>query len=177
MKKIFFIAIAVFASFSLHAQGVYFGGSLRAWQTKADELKMNTINFYPEVGYSFAGNWHAGVAFGFGHTKISGSPVAVPNVFNFNFTPYAGYTFYQNEIAALFVEGALSFTHSKPKGMDATNGFEIGLNPGISISLAKNLSMRAHFGFLGYQKLDENHDAFGIRFDAESLRFGFHYSF
>ena len=172
MKKIILIAITVFTSLSLQAQGIYFGGSLGAWTKNDGNLKTNTITFYPEVGYSFENNFHAGIALGLGQIKIGDDKTS-----EFKFKPYVGYTFYQNEIAALFVEGALSFLHTKPPVGDSFNGFEIGLNPGISVSLAKNLSMRAHFGFLGYRKHSEKQDEFGVRFDAESLRFGFHYSF
>ena len=171
MKKIFLFAILIGISYSLQAQ-VYVGGSLGAWSKNVNDVKTNSINFYPEVGYSFPGNWHAGVVVGFGHTETGDIKDS-----EYEFTPYVGYTFYQHSIAALFVEGAFSYVHTKPHVGDALNGIKTGLHPGISVKLSDKLSMRAHFGFLGYQRHTENNDEFGIRFNAEDLRFGFHYSF
>ena len=171
MKKIFLFTLWISITCLLQAQ-VYVGGSLGAWTKKWNDTETNSINFYPEVGYSFKGNWHVGVVVGFGQT-------ATGDVKNstYQFTPYAGYTFYQHSIAALFVEGGFSLEHSKPHIGDAETGFKTGLNPGISVKLSDRLSMRAHFGFLGYQRHAEKNEEFGIRFNAEDLRFGFHYSF
>ena len=171
MKKLFLFAIVIGISYSLHAQ-VYVGGSLGAWSKKVGDIETNSISFYPEVGYSFPGNWHAGVVIGFGQTETGDVKNSV-----YEFTPYAGYTFFQQGIAALFVEAGFSFLHTKPHVGDAVNGFKTGFNPGISIKLSDKLSMRAHFGFLGYQKHAEKNEEFGLRFNAEDLRFGFHYSF
>jgi hypothetical protein len=121
MKKLFLFAIVIGISYSLHAQ-VYVGGSLGAWSKKVGDIETNSINFYPEVGYSFPGNWHAGVVIGFGQTETGDVKNSV-----YEFTPYAGYTFFQQGIAALFVEAGFSFLHTKPHVGDAVNGFKTGL--------------------------------------------------
>ena len=151
---------------------VYVGGSLGAWSKKVNDTETNSVNFYPEVGYSFKGNWHEGVVIGFGQTETGD----VKNA-EYQFTPYVGYTFYQHNITALFVEGGFSLLRKKPHAGDAVDGFKTGFNPGISVKLSDRLSMRAHFGFLGYQSHSEKNEEFGFRFNAEDLRFGFHYSF
>ena len=172
MKRLLFIAIIACFSFLLQAQ-VYVGGSLSAWTEKTDDIKTNTLTFFPEVGYSFTGNWHAGVVVGFGQTGVSGQKDT-----KYQLTPYAGYTFYKSDIVALFVEGGVSLLRTKPSSGDAYTGFETGLNPGISVSLSKKLSMRAHYGFLGYRKTGLKDDnEYGLKIDFEALRFGFHYSF
>ena len=172
MRRLLFFAVVACVSFSLQAQ-VYVGGSLSAWTQKSDDVKINTLTFFPEIGYSFTGNWHAGIVVGFGQTGVSGQKDT-----EYKVTPYVGYTFYQSDIAALFVEGGVSLLHTKPSVGDAFTGFEIGLNPGISVSLSKRLSMRAHYGFLGYRKTGVGDDSeYGLKFDFEALRFGFHYSF
>ena len=171
MKKIAFVSILASVACILQAQ-VYVGGSLGAWNVNMYDVKTTSINFYPEVGYSFKGNWHAGLVVGFGQSKTDDVKKS-----EYKFTPYIGYTYYQYGIAALFVEGAFSYLHTKPNIGDGVNGFEIGLNPGISVKLGEKLSMRAHFCFLGYQKHGEKYDEFGLRLNAENLRFGFHYSF
>jgi hypothetical protein len=171
MKKLFLFAIVTGISYSLHAQ-VYLGGSLSAWSKNVYDVKTNSVTFYPEVGYSFPGNWHVGLVVGFGQTETGDVKNSV-----YEFTPYAGYTLFQQGIAGLFVEGSFSFLQTKPHYGDAVNEFKTGLSPGLSIKLSDRLSMRAHFGFWGYQRHAENNDEFGIRFNAEDLRFGFHYSF
>jgi hypothetical protein len=170
MKKILFFAVLICASYTVQAQ-VFVGGSLGVWGEKKNGVKSSSLTFYPEVGYSFGNNWHAGVVVGFGQSKDDGRKEN-----EFRFTPYAGYTFYQNEIGALFVEGALSYTHTKPAGASAVSGFGVGLHPGISVKLSPKLSMRAHYGFLGYTKSGDDSE-YGLRFDGESLAFGFHWAF
>jgi hypothetical protein len=171
MKKVFFTALLVCACYSLQAQ-IYVGGSLSAWNEKNGDVKQTMLTFFPEIGYGFGNNWHAGVVVGFGQTKID---EAKDN--NFRITPYVGYTFYENQIAALFVEGALSYLHTKPNGGSSINGFEAGLNPGIKVKLSDRLGMRAHYAFLGYRDNGNDNSEFGIRMNLEGLRFGFHYSF
>ena len=171
MKKLFFISLFVSVACLLQAQ-VYVGGSLGFWSKNVHDTKTNSINFYPEVGYSFQGNWHAGLVVGYGQVETGDNKNS-----EYQLTPYVGYTFYQHSIAALFVEGGFSLMQTKPSVGDAINGFKAGLNPGISVKLSDRLSMRAHFGFLGYQKHAEKNEEFGIQFNAENLRFGFHYSF
>ncbi|MDR2938534.1 MAG: outer membrane beta-barrel protein [Prevotellaceae bacterium] len=171
MKKLFLIAALACASYTMQAQGIFVGGSLSAWGEKNSGVKSSTLTFLPEVGYSFGNNWHAGVVLGFGREKTGNQKENL-----FRFTPYAGYTFYQNEIASLFVEGAFSYLRTKPTGGSAQNGLEVGLSPGLSIKLSPKLSMRAHYGFLGYRKNGDD-NGYGMRFDGESLAFGFHYAF
>jgi hypothetical protein len=171
MKKVFLIAVLVCTFSSLQAQ-VYVGGSLSAWRDEVNDIKRTTMNFFPEIGYGFGNNWHAGAVIGFGQTKIED---VKDNLFRL--TSYVGYTFYENQIAALFVEGAFSYLRTSPITGEAFNGFEAGLNPGIKVKLSDRLGMRAHYAFLGYRDNGNDHSEFGIRMNLEELRFGFHYSF
>jgi len=171
MKRVFFIAVLFCAAYALQAQ-VYIGGSLSAWNEKINDINHTTVNFYPEIGYGFGNNWHAGVVIGFGQTKAGDAKED-----NYRFTPYIGYTFYENQIAALFVEGAVSYLHTKPAFGDAMNSLEVGLNPGLKVKLSDRLGMRAHYAFLGFRDNGNGNSEFGIRMNLEGLRFGFHYSF
>ena len=173
MKKILYIAILFCALYpSLQAQ-VYIGGSLNAWTETINKVDHTSVNFYPEIGYGFKNHWHIGVVMGFGQTMVDNDVKSS----NLKFNPYVGYTFYENQIAALFVEGGFSYLYTKPAYGDEYYGLEVGFNPGIKVKLSNRLSMRAHYAFIGFRDNGNDISEFGIKMNLEALKFGFHYSF
>ena len=93
--------------------------------------------------------------------------------------PYARFSYYENKIVRLFIDGGLGFSTNRIKGADkATNGYEIGLKPGIALKLNKNFSLIAKCGFVGFRDdYSVTEDGFGISLQSEDLSFGFHYEF
>ena len=96
----------------------------------------------------------------------------------FGLAPYARYSYYENKVVRLFIDGGLGFSTQKVKGADAVNGFEIGFKPGIAIKLNDKFSVLAKCGFLGYRDDYMNAGSgYGFNFTSEDLSFGFHYEF
>ena len=92
--------------------------------------------------------------------------------------PYARYSYYENKVVRLFIDGGLGFSTQTVKGADAVNGFEIGFKPGIAIKLNDKFSVLAKCGFLGYRDDYMNAGSgYGFNFTSEDLSFGFHYEF
>ena len=93
--------------------------------------------------------------------------------------PYARFSYYENKIVRLFVDGGLGFSTSRVKDADdAINGYEIGLQPGIALKLNKSFSLVAKCGFVGFRDdYTVKEDGFGISLRSEDLSFGFHYEF
>ena len=96
----------------------------------------------------------------------------------FALAPYARYSYYENKVVRLFIDGGLGFSTQKVKGLDSVNGFEIGFKPGIAIKLNDKFSVLAKCGFLGYRDdYMDTESGYGFGFTSEDLSVGFHYEF
>lgn len=163
MKKIVMFLFVVMVALSVKAQ-VYVGGTVGFWHN--DDADATTFTLAPEVGYNFSEKWAVGAVLEFAHSKVSKDD--------------SRYSYYENKLIRLFVDGGLGFSTYKVDGSDSVSGFEIGFKPGISIKLNKNFNLVAKCGFLGYRD-DYNgssaNNGYGFAFTSEDLSFGFHYEF
>ena len=170
MKKIVFFLFATMLVASVKAQ-VYVGGTVGLWHN--DDLDATFFKLEPEVGYNLSEKWAVGGVLAFAHGKTDGSKYNA-----FALAPYARYSYYENKIVRLFVDGGFGFSTQKVKGADSVNGFEIGFKPGIAIKLNSKFSAVAKCGFLGYRDDYMTGDnGYGFAFTSEDLSFGFHYEF
>ena len=170
MKKIGLFLFVVLATLSVKAQ-VYMGGEISLWHN--DDADATTLALSPVVGYNFNEKWAVGGNLMFLHQEkedISSNGFAL--------APYARYSYYENKVVRLFIDGGLGFSTYKVEDSDNINGFEIGFRPGIAVKLNKHFSLLAKCGFLGYRDdymYGEN--GYGFSFTSEDLSFGFHYEF
>ena len=154
---------------------IYMGSTFSLWHDK--DIDKTTFQIAPEVGYNFTDKWALGVALGYGHYK-TGSIKANA----FALTPYVRFTCFRKGIVRLFTDGNIGFSTYKEKNQDATNGFIIGIRPGIAIDLTNNLYILARYGFLGY--CDDyamlgggTQSIGGINWDTTTLNFGLNCQF
>ena len=84
------------------------------------------------------------------HAKVEKEHYTVKTT-GFAIAPFARYSFYENKIVRLFVDMGMGFSTVKVKDGDSTNGFEIGLKPGIEIKLNNKFSLVSKLGFAGYR--------------------------
>ena len=171
MKKGLLLVVVMLATIAVKAQDIYVGGSLNVWRNSTG----NTTSFKiaPEIGYNLSEQWALGVELQFNHDYISHKTIN-----SFAIAPYARFSYYENKIVRLFIDGGFGFATTKVKdGGDAINGFEIGLKPGIAIKLNQHFSLVAKCGFLGYKDDYMNNSGFGFSASSEDLTFGFHYEF
>lgn len=164
MKKIFLLAAVAVSAIAASAQ-VYVGGTLGLVSEKAKGAtkSMTTAGIIPELGYTFNKTWEAGVRMGY---------TSVEEVGTFAFAPYARYTAANYGPINLFVEGGVDF--KKKDNIDAS--FGIGVRPGLSVDLNKNISFISKLGFLGYQDTPEG-SVTGFNFSTENVNFGVVYRF
>ncbi len=129
MKKIVLFLFVAIATLSVKAQDLYMGGTVGLWRN--DDANTTSFKLAPEIGYNLSEQWALGVELQFNHEykeHISTNTFAI--------APYARFSYYENKIVRLFVDGGFGFATTKVKdGGDAVNGFEIGLKPGIAIKL------------------------------------------
>ncbi len=178
MKKIGLILVALMATAAVNAQ-MYVGGAVKFWHN--DDVEQTEFAIAPEVGYNLNQKWAVGTELAFLHSDVTpeGSSEAVKsNVFAF--APYARYSFYENKIVRLFVDGGLGISSYKldTKNSDSVTGFEIGLKPGLDIKLNDNFCLLARYGFLGYR--DDymgGMNGYGFALSSGDLSFGVRYQF
>ena len=170
MKKIVILLFVAMVALSAKAQ-VYVGGTVSLWHN--DDVDAATFTLNPEVGYNLNEKWAVGGILTFSHSKLDEGKYNA-----FGLAPYARYSYYENKVVRLFIDGGLGFSTQKVKGADAVNGFEIGFKPGIAIKLNDKFSVLAKCGFLGYRDDYMNAGSgYGFNLKSEDLSFGFHYEF
>lgn len=158
-------------AFSVKAQ-VYVGGAVSFWHDD-DDFESTSFTIAPEVGYNFNEKWAIGGSLEFTYNKVEDAKTT-----GFAIAPYARYSYYENKIVRLFLDGGFGVSTYKIEDNDAVTGFEIGLKPGIAIKLNDKFSLVAKCGFLGYREdymLGKN--GAGLALTSEDLSFGFHYEF
>ena len=170
MKKIVIFLFVVMIALSIKAQ-IYVGGTVGLWHN--EDADATSFALSPEIGYNLNEKWAVGGILNFVHTKVDGIKANA-----FALAPYARYSFYENKIVRLFIDGGLGFSTKKIKEHDSVNGFDIGFKPGIAIKLNDKFSLIGKCGFLGYRDdyvVGDN--GYGFAFTSEDLSFGFHYEF
>ncbi len=176
MKKILLtLLVAVFA-LSASAQ-VYLGGEAGLWRNS--DAKSTNFVIKPEIGYRLDKKWSLGIVIGYQHTKVDEAKVN-----SFIVSPYARYTAAEFGPISVFLDGGFGFATSKVSGGDSFNSWQIGVKPGVSVDLTKRLSLRTHFGFLGFQDGESGYTAnafgdngFGFNLKGNNLTFGIYYNF
>ena len=170
MKKFVILLFVAMTALSVKAQ-VYVGGSVTWWHSEDIDATIFALN--PEVGYNLNEKWADGGELTFAHSKLDEGKYNA-----FGLAPYARYSYYENKVVRLFVDGGFGFSTQKIKGSDSVNGFELGFKPGIAVKLNNKFSLVAKCGFLGYRDDYMATDSgYGFNFTSEDLSFGFHYEF
>lgn len=126
----------VCAAVTANAQ-VYAGGSLGFWDN--DDTNKTSFRFVPEVGYNLNDSWALGMELGYS-SKVYGDSKVL------HVSPYARYSYFNQGMVSLFVDGGFSYSTIK----DGDDGFNIGLKPGLAIKLTDKFSLVSKFGFVGY---------------------------
>ena len=177
MKKIILAAFVAASSLAANAQ-VWMGGSLGFDVTDYEDGAKSemTVQVAPEVGYTLNENWDVAVALNLSMIQ-NGLGVKDANVTEFAVSPYARYTFAKSGIASFFVDGVLSFGSHKPKGVDATTSFGIGLRPGVKVALSEKVCLVSSLGQLGYKSVKDHYNKFGLGVDNTAINFGLYWAF
>ena len=143
MKKIVVLIFVVMAALSAKAQ-FYVGGNVALWHN--DDADNTSFLIEPEFGYNFSERWAVGATLGFAHN--SKETVGFKNAFSF--VPYVRYSYYENKVVRLFLDGGIGISSVKYDD-NSEGGFELGIKPGLAIKLNNHFSLVAKCGFLGYR--------------------------
>lgn len=158
VKKLLTIVIALTAiSFSAKAQW-YAGGSVGLDLQAGSGVTDFSFVLSPEAGYNFNDKLAAGIAIPFGPT-IVGTDGASNTSFAFSFNPYVRYSFFKTGSFKVFADAIAEF--GAVTSSSAAFSWGVGVRPGFSYDLNKKLSLRCHFGRLGFYGV-EKHGAFRL---------------
>lgn len=177
MKKLIsFVMVMCFAMPNLvSAQDVandykfYVGGAIGFTQNFYDgNTTTSNLTLMPELGYNINDKLSVGLDLGYTrdtdkYDKGDGSVDLHKTMFIVR--PYVRYAFYRNERVNIFCDGGLSYVHTNKeqyggsgKYDSKSNGFEVGLYPGISYRISSRFSLVAHLGSLAYASAKPDYD-------------------
>ncbi len=177
------MALVAVMSLTASAQ-VYVGGSVGLWRDyNANETSFNLI---PEAGYNLSDKWAIGLKLGYVHEYDQGVKAN-----GFGVKPYARWSYAKLGPVRFFLDMGFGFNTYKTKvdvgnatvKSDPFNAWEIGVSPGLAVSLTEKLDFVAHVGFLGFRDSDDGSraafgsDGFGFNVDGNNLTFGLYYNF
>lgn len=194
MKKLFLSLIVAVCSLAASAQ-VYVGGQVGLWRNT--DANHTSFNLAPELGYKLSNQWELGLSIGFAHNYYDGTKVN-----GFEVDPYVRYTVAKAGPVSFFLDGGFGFATAKAKRgdwkSDSFNQWQIGIKPGVKVSLSKKVDFIASMGFLGYRDHDDvkvtgigdlddfvedaipsvyGEKGFGFDFKTSNLKFGLIYNF
>lgn len=194
MKKLFLSLIVAACSFAASAQ-VYVGGQVGLWRNT--DANHTSFNLAPELGYKLSNQWDLGLSIGFAHDYNKGLKLN-----GFEVDPYVRYTVAKAGPVSFFLDGGFGFATAKAKKgdrkSDSYNMWQIGIKPGVKVSLSKKVDFIASMGFLGYRDNDDvkvtgidaiddifedaspsvyGEKGFGFDFSTSNLKFGLIYNF
>lgn len=192
MKKLFFTLALILGVFAVNAQNVgqmWVGGSVGLWSSKVKgEDSQTSYKILPEFGYVFSENLGVGINVGYAHMEgkaanIGGTYYNSDDADGFIVAPFIRYTFLKGNIGGLFLDGGVGYTHLKEKYTNAlgekddvkVNMFEVGIKPGVAISVSEKVSLTGKIGFIGYQyeKAGEaKTNSFGLDIDLSRVELG-----
>lgn len=179
MKKIIMMAVMAVAAISASAQ-VYVGGNVNFGVSDvkvgdAESTSTTAFSINPEIGYNFNETWAAGVAVGFGTTK-AGDAKAVNTV---GVSPYVRCKFVQGAPVGVFADAFFAYENKSCDG-NSTNGWAVGLRPGLSVKVSDKVSLTAtttlfQYGQAGKDPLKVKTTTF--QFAPSNVALGVYYNF
>lgn len=179
MKKFFILIMLImtglFVVNTVKAQNSdwWVGGKVGYWHDKSDGgVKTNHFTIAPEFGYDFNAKWSLGTSIGYESINAKKGD-SKDNSNAFIIAPYARYKYFNSGILTLFVDGGFGIAAGD------SDGFQVGLAPGLAVKITDRFSFLTSVGYLGYKKdyFNNGGEGFGLSLNSSDLRFGFFYTF
>jgi len=172
MKKMLLIlALSVFGVANAQKGTILVGGNIGYTSEKIDrpiaEVKTNTFEFSPKVGYQFHENWTVGAEFSIQSSKNNNG--GSEGKFNaFRTGAFVRYTVPLSDTFSVFADLGAGFQNEKTKNYqdgllvstDKGSGLYAGITPALFINMKKGFGLNFSIGGLGYETLNwDNQDA------------------
>ncbi|MDW8850275.1 outer membrane beta-barrel protein [Flavobacterium sp. MMLR14_040] len=164
MKKMLLIlALAMFSFANAQKGTILVGGNIGYSSENIDrplaEVKTNTFEFSPKVGYQFHDNWTVGAEFMIQSSKTnSGEGEGKFNAYKYGV--FVRYSVPLSETFSVFADLGAGFQNQKTKTDDGTitttqkaDGIYTGITPALFINMKKGFGLNFSIGGLGYETL------------------------
>ena len=152
------------------------------------------IGINSSYGYAISDDLFLGLGIGYSHNtrkvEVTANPTSEFKINRFNIFPYIRYYKGIGKRLAFYVQGEVQYSKATTElnGSDFldTDGFFVGVRPGLTFMLSKCLGLETSIGALGYtssntKNLDNNDDSdtreFNFSLDSTNLIFGLSYYF
>lgn len=154
MKKFVLGVLMLVSTVSVQAQfyaGGMLGVSINSIKLQGESSTTQTYGIAPEFGYNINSVWAMGVSLGAAYTSVGGDE---GNDFTvFSVSPYVRATFAHVNRAHFFADAAFSYANTKEHTFHThTDGWGVGLCPGVLIDLSKNLQLVARTTLVQYSE-------------------------
>ncbi len=172
MKKVILgLVVVMCLGLSANAQDekMWIGGALGfgSVDVKGASDKATTFNFSPQWGMMLNDNWGVGVDLSFENYKKGEAKSS-----NWMVMPYARYYVGITENFKFFGDGLVGFGAGETEEGTDFDQLKLGVRPGFQYWFSSKFSMATTFGFLGYEKVEEEVSVMGATGTAETSKFG-----
>ncbi|RYJ45747.1 porin family protein [Flavobacterium beibuense] len=195
MKKVLLSLTALFAFGLVSAQDtnggfangdLFISGTVGFSNESTGDVKSNGFTVSPRLGYFVSENIAVGVSLGYTSTTDKAPNTEDETLSMLEVGAFGRYYFTPANKFSLFGQLGVAYASNKWEQGDLeakSNGFNIGLAPGINYFVSDHLALEATFGILGYStdKPDtdgaESTDTFEFGVDMSNINFGIVYKF
>ncbi len=163
---------------------IFISGSFGYDSSSTGDAKDNTFEVSPRVGYFVAENIAIGARLGYTTRSQENGAGGEVDTNTFNVGGFGRYYFTPASKFSIFGEFGLDYFSSKVDvgaGDATTDGFGVGVGPGVSYFLGSNFAIEAFWGALAYASSNpeqgESTDNFSIGLDLNDINLGLVYKF
>ena len=165
------------------------GHNSNEFEGSPETSKYFNFNFSPKAGYTINDNLIIGLGVGYGYSKSeSGTEIGKGN--SYQVFPYVKKHFPLGKKLTISLQGEFSYSYSDYSSNinstpyeRSTNQYFVGIRPGLTYFLNKNIALEANIGSLGYSKTDQDEsnfpdresDSFQFNINSTDLMFGLSY--
>jgi opacity protein-like surface antigen len=141
--------------FASHAQkgSILVYGDLGAHTVKQpNDDKTTEFSINPGIGYQFSDHWTAGIAGGYGHSKVEPSTGAEQKSNTYRAGGFGRYTYVFSSIFSLYGQGDVYYHGQKIEDVKS-NGFGAAITPAVGINVSKGFALNIGFGGISYETI------------------------
>lgn len=144
MKRLFLAAVMTIVALSAQAQfyaGGTLGVSINSFKVQGESSTTQSYSIAPEFGYNINSVWAVGVSLGAMYTS-AGSDDGGIDYTTLSVSPYVRATFAHLNKVHFFADAAFTYESAKEHDYHThTDGWGVGLCPGILVDIARNLQL------------------------------------
>lgn len=168
--RVFCIIIFILTSIGANAQSKWsVGGELMMWRNET--TKNVKIKIAPSVMYEFNSMFDFGVSLSYMIDQTDDTTTPHSHDISVSVSPFVRHYLFSDKILRLFCDYTAGYGYNGKAVI--RNGFEVGVKPGIALSITDKISFITHLAFLGYrQDFCGLESGYGFKLNAEDISVG-----